>query len=66
MPSNEFTELLVMQHTVSMIAEFDVKVLPPTIVTARAPTLGGNRRGRFGQDHRAIDSVADLELPQSN
>ena len=35
MPSNEFTELLVMQHTVPMIAEFDVKVLPPTINTWR-------------------------------
>ena len=35
MPSNEFTELLVMQHAVPMIAGFDSKILPPTIITWR-------------------------------
>ncbi|MDT5131932.1 MAG: hypothetical protein QOE48_5718 [Mycobacterium sp.] len=35
MPSNEFTEWLVMQHAVPMIAEFDHKALPPAIITWR-------------------------------
>lgn len=35
MPSNEFTELLVMQHAVPMIAEFDSNALPPAIITWR-------------------------------
>ncbi|WP_418005171.1 hypothetical protein ACNO8X_10160 [Mycobacterium sp. PDNC021] len=35
MPSNAFTEMLVMQHAVPMIAEFNSAVLPPTIVSWR-------------------------------
>lgn len=35
MPSNAFTEMLVMQHAVPMIAGFNSAVLPPTIVSWR-------------------------------
>jgi hypothetical protein len=35
MPRNEFTELLVLQHALPMIAAFDSKALPPTIITWR-------------------------------
>jgi len=35
MPSNAFTEMLVMQHAVPMIAGFNSGVLPPTIVSWR-------------------------------
>ena len=35
MPTNEFTEMLVMQHALPMITAFDSKALPPTIISWR-------------------------------
>ncbi|WP_167668466.1 hypothetical protein [Mycobacteroides salmoniphilum] len=35
MPANAFTEMLVMQHAVPMIAEFNSAVLPPAIISWR-------------------------------
>jgi hypothetical protein len=35
MPTNEFTEMLVLQHALPMITAFDSKALPPTIITWR-------------------------------
>jgi hypothetical protein len=34
-PSNEFTEMLILEQAVPLIAGFDSKVLPPTIITWR-------------------------------
>jgi hypothetical protein len=34
-PSNEFTEMLLLEQSVPLIGEFNSKVLPPTIITWR-------------------------------